>query len=217
MAKSSNVFKEPAEFNDQDPTAIIRASLDIKTHEWIARRQKEAEEFAFSPDEVLGEWPGEIPEKGSISLHKDVLSGEIKPEVYLGLARIEKPWHLPAVLEYGAWNECPQPEVHCAFHREWLERFGAEITGMSGDVVECTVKNPPINRKEATILAWGAILVLRRYCRTRLWIGLETCGHAPEFTGTGIFGGIDRWPSACDWQTNPGVKYSSSLLRREGP
>jgi hypothetical protein len=58
------------------------------------------------------------------------------------------------MLKYGAWNECPGPEVHCAFHREWQERFGAEITGMSDDVVECAVKNPPIDRKAAVVLAW---------------------------------------------------------------
>jgi hypothetical protein len=83
-----------------------------------------------------------------------VLSGNIKPEVYVGLARITKPWHLPAVLKYGDWNECPEPEVHCAFHSEWHDRFGAQITGMSGDVVECMVTNPPTDREQATALAW---------------------------------------------------------------
>jgi Domain of unknown function (DUF4253) len=146
-------IKEMAKFNDRDPARIIRASLRVKTAEWIAGRQKEAEEYGFSPEETLGEWPGEILDKGSIGLHKDVLSGRVKPEVYLGLARIEKPWHLPAVVKYGAWNDCPAPHVHCAFHREWQERFGAEITGMSGDVVECAVTNPPTDRETATVLA----------------------------------------------------------------
>jgi hypothetical protein len=146
--------REAADFNDRDSTGIVRASLDIKTPEWIAGRRKDAEEYEFSPHEILGDWPGEVAEKGSIGLHKDVLTGEIKPEVYLGLAQIEKSWHLPAILKYGAWNECPQPEVHCAFHREWQERYGAEITGMSGDVVECTVMKPPTDRKTSIILAW---------------------------------------------------------------
>src|SRR5262249_38060142 len=115
---------------------------------------RQAEEDEFSPDEILGDWPGEIAEKGSISLHRDVLSREIKPEIYLGLVTIEKCWHLPAALNYGGWNACPGPEVHCAFHRGWHDRFGAEITGMSGDVVECMVKNPPRNRQQATTLAW---------------------------------------------------------------
>ena len=147
-------IKEAAEFNKHDPAAIIAASLEVKTAEWVAGRRKEAEEYEFSPKELLGEWPGEVADKGSIGLHKDVLSGKIKPEVYLGLAKIERPWHLPAVLKYGAWNECPGPEVHCAFHRQWQERYGAEITGMSGDVVECAVSKPPADRKAATVLAW---------------------------------------------------------------
>jgi hypothetical protein len=147
-------MRETAEFNEQNPATIIQSSFGIYIAEWIAERRKQAEEYEFSPDETLGEWPGEIHEKGSIGLHKDVLSGRIKPQVYLGLAKIEQPWHLPAILKYGAWNDCPEAEVHCAFHREWHERLGAEITGMSGDVVECTVKNPPTDRQSATILAW---------------------------------------------------------------
>jgi Domain of unknown function (DUF4253) len=157
--------KDRAESSRRNPAAIIRASLGITIAEWIVGRRQEAEEGESALDETAGigrgeieatlsDWPGEILEKGSIGLHKDVSSGKIKPQVYLGLAKIDKPWHLPAVLKYGGWNECPGPEVHCAFHREWQERFGAEITGMSGDVVECTVKNPPTDPKAATILAW---------------------------------------------------------------
>jgi hypothetical protein len=145
---------EAANFNDQDPTEIIQAALDIKMAEWITGRQKEAEQDEFSAAETLGQWPGDIREKGSIGLHKDVLTGKLKPEVYLGLAKIEKPWHLPAILKYGAWNDCPEPEVHCALHRQWHERYGAEITGVSGDVVECMVTKPPTNQKSATALAW---------------------------------------------------------------
>ena len=147
-------INQVAEWNKQTPAAIVRASFDVQIVEWIATRQKDAEEDGFSAEEMLGEWPGEIAEKGSISLHTDILTGRIKPEVYLGLAHVEEPWHLPAVLKYGNWNTCPQPEVHCGFHREWQERFGAEITGMSSDVVECSVSNPPTDRKTTTDLAW---------------------------------------------------------------
>jgi hypothetical protein len=168
-----------AESSKRKPAAIIRASLGITIAKWIRQRFKDAGVVESSPGETLADWPGEWPdtdtarlfrqieklhewpgewpdetlEKGSISLHKD-LSGKIKPEVYVGFAKIEQPWHLPAILKFGGWNECPEPEVHCAFHREWQHRFGAEITGVSGDVVECTVKNPPTDRKGATILAW---------------------------------------------------------------
>jgi hypothetical protein len=38
-------------------------------------------------------------------------------------------------------------------HRSWQERFGAEITGMSGDTVEGLVRNPPRDGKAALDLA----------------------------------------------------------------
>lgn len=147
-------IQEAAGFNDRDPAAIIQASSGITIANWIAVRRKEAEEDELFSDETFGEWPGEILEKGSIGLHKDILSGEIKSEIYLGLAAVEKPWHLPAMVKYGAWNDCPESEVHCAFHREWFAEFGAEITGISSDIVECVVARPPTNRKVAKRLAW---------------------------------------------------------------
>jgi len=140
---------------EQGPAEVIRASLEIDLDVWIARRHEEWREDAeVSEEELLGDWPIEVAEKGSISLHKDVVSGEIKPKVYLGLAEIEQPWQLPAVIDLGGWNECPCPVEHCAFHRSWQERFGAEITGMSGDTVECLVRNPPRDRQTALGLAW---------------------------------------------------------------
>jgi len=146
--------QEMAEFNEQEPTEIIRASFEISIAKWIAGREEEAEEFGYSSHESAGEWPGEIFEKGAIALHRDVLTKEFKPEVHLGIATIDEPWHLPAVLQYGAWNECPGAEVHCAFHRQWQAEFGSEITGMSNDIVECTVARPPTTREAAVKLAW---------------------------------------------------------------
>jgi hypothetical protein len=59
-AEDLGQIKEAAEFNEQDPNAIIAASFDVKTAGWIAGRRNEAEEYEFSPDELLGEWPGDI-------------------------------------------------------------------------------------------------------------------------------------------------------------
>lgn len=147
-------IKEAAEFNDQSFDDIIRGALDVDLVSWIAERRSEAEEYEFSPDDALGTWPGEVAEKGAVSLHRDVLSRRIKPHVFLGSTSIEEPWHLPAVLKYGAWNDCPEPEIHCAFHRKWQSGFGAQIAGVSGDVVECIVNNPPLDQGTAIELAW---------------------------------------------------------------
>ncbi len=141
-------------YNKEEPSAMIRESQDLDLEEWIGERRREAEEYDLSPDDLLGDWPGEIVEKGSIGLHKDLLSGKVRSEVYLGLAKIEAPWQLPAALKYGGWNDCPYSEVHCAFHRRWQENFGAEISGMSSDIVECIVTKPPTDQESAIALAW---------------------------------------------------------------
>ena len=147
-------IEECAEFNEQDPAEIIQLSFELNPAAWMAGRRKEAEEYEFAPEELLGAWPGEVVKKGSITLHTDILTHRVKSKVYVGLAKIDAPWQLPAILKFGAWNDCPYPDMHCALHRRWQERFGAEITGMSGDVVECVVQGPPTNREEAIELAW---------------------------------------------------------------
>jgi hypothetical protein len=170
-------LREATEFNDGEPGEIIEASLGVNLARWIAGRREEAEEYEFSPEEVLGEWPAEMPEKGSIGLHTDILTGRVKPTVYFGLAPIAQPWHLPAFVHYGAWNECPEPEVHCAFHRAWFERFGAEITGLSGDTVECLVRRPPATREAALALAWEQYW----YCQD---IVEQGCGSVSDLAAT---------------------------------
>ena len=145
---------EAAEYNEWEFDDIIQNALSLDLSQWIQERREEAAKYEFSESDLQGEWPGEILDKGSASLHRDMLSGEFISEVFLGLARISEPWHLPAVLKYGEWNACPEPEVHCAFHRQWQSKFGAEITGMSSDIVECVVKRPPRDQAASLELAW---------------------------------------------------------------
>jgi len=155
-AEDLELLQEYIEEEAHDPAEILRASLEVDPSAWIAERRASIEEDFDGLDdaEIVGEWPdGEVGET-EIGLHKDVITGEIKPEVYLGLATVDEPWQLPAILNYGNWNDCPPPEVHAAFHRDWLRKYGAEIVGMSNDVVQCVVKNPPHDREAAMELAW---------------------------------------------------------------
>lgn len=122
------------------------------------------EEFTF-PDSVSPERNGhgrlpvtEEPEEFSaeaelVSVHRDVLTGKFKDKVWIGLARIEQSWMLPAITRYGDWNDCPSPVIHCAMLRYWQEKYGAEIVTMSGDVIECRVTKPPDTDEAAMQLA----------------------------------------------------------------
>lgn len=166
-------IQETDSFNRHDPAAIVAASCDITPTQWIAGRRRGLEEDGLSGDEFEGVWPGELLDKGSIGLHKDIVTDTIHPAIYMGFARIAQPWHLPAALKFGGWNDCPHPDVHCAFHRHWQERHGAEITGMSGDVIECVVRNPPDDREAAITLAWEQYW----YCADVVEQGIGSVSH----------------------------------------
>jgi hypothetical protein len=144
-------LQEQGEDRELAVEEILKQSESITIRKWIAQRKKE---YEFDLDELEGEWPDEEYPPGEISLHRDVLSRKVKPEVFLGLAKIAEPWHLPAVLNLGGWNECPDAIVQCAFFRQWQENYGAEIASVSGDIVECIVKNPPKTQEAALELAW---------------------------------------------------------------
>jgi hypothetical protein len=144
-------LNENAEFCQKPTDDIVRASFDVHLDRWLAGRRTESEEFIH---EFVGEWPGEIAEKIAISLHTNILDGKIRPEVYLGLAEISEPWQLPAIAKYGGWNECPEAEIHCAILRKWQSQYGAQVVGMSSDVIECSVEKPPANRQAALELAY---------------------------------------------------------------
>jgi Domain of unknown function (DUF4253) len=146
-------LQETADFNTEQPAEIIRSALGIQVDDWFAACRERAEKHNDA-ELILGDWPRSIPQPLSLTLHTDILTGKVLPTVHLGLAKIEHFWQLPAVLKYGDWNDCPSPEVHCALHRSWQNRFGAEIAGVSGDVIECIVENPPTDRESATALAW---------------------------------------------------------------
>lgn len=148
------LVRDAVEYDHQDCEELVRDSLSLDLSAWLRERRAEFEECGFSEEELLGKWPGEIADKGEISLHRDLESNQPKLEVYMGLAKISQPWQLPAILNYGGWNGCPEPEVQCAFHRQWQSEFGAEIVGMSSDAVECIVANPPRDEAAAMKLAW---------------------------------------------------------------
>lgn len=100
-----------------------------------------------------GEW-----DPGSAAGHRfiaqdDILTRRPRPLVYLARIPTAKPWEIPAYLGYGGWNDCPEPAVQVAVLRRWHERYGAAPYAMAGDVVECWVERPPVDREGAEALA----------------------------------------------------------------
>jgi hypothetical protein len=145
---------ENLKYDDRPQAAIITESLGIDVLAWFEQRKSEAREDGFVNEEMVGEWSGESQEKESIKSHLDILTGAIKPVVYIGIVNIDEPWMLPAETRYGGWNECPDAALQCAVMHYWKEKYGAEIVSMSGDVIECVVQKPPRTIEDSIELAW---------------------------------------------------------------
>jgi len=134
---------------------IIQSSIDAQMEERIEHQRWYLEMDGVQKlSKIMGRWPGGLHDNGSIGAHINIVTKEFFSEVHLGFAKIEKPWHLPAVLRMGPWNNCPDPVTHCMFHRLWYEEYGAEIVSAAGDTVECIVSRPPTTKAAAMKLAW---------------------------------------------------------------
>lgn len=153
-SRDLKLINEVYSSEDRSFDELIKSSLTIDPQEWINQQRANAEASHFTAGSTLGVWPDERPAQGEISLHRDTLNGDIRPNVVIGLARIKEIWQLPAAVKYGGWNDCPSADVHCAFFRKWQAEVGVQILGMSGDVVECLVSNPPTDQAAAIELAW---------------------------------------------------------------
>lgn len=100
----------------------------------------------------------------------DILSGEAKEKVHIGLLPLAQAWQVPAFLKIGNWNECPDAAVHVAFFKYWYEQYGAVVTAISGDTIEFSVARPPETIEQARILAHQQYM----YCADIVDQGVET-------------------------------------------
>ena len=141
---------ELPDLNGDDVAGDLSASESIDTSDWYSEREASDEEYYGEVD--LGEWSDTTPQSGwSVPLD----DGGASPAdgVFVALVPTTRSWEVLAYLRYGDWNECPSAAEHTALHRDWHERFGAEVVCVSGDVVEMRVRRPPRDRDAASALA----------------------------------------------------------------
>lgn len=136
----------------QDPAVILAAADKIQFPQDLAKL-----EDAYSDEEMalaVGEWPEDAqPLAPALTVATDILTGKPLTKVYIVLIPTEKSWEVPAYLHYGGWNACPPPAYHVAALRSWYDRFGAELVGLGGDVMNLKVARPPISRDQAMAVA----------------------------------------------------------------
>jgi len=127
----------------------------------------------MSLTENEGEWPGEIQNKPGFTLDKEVLSGLPLKDLVGTRVKVNVHWKIPAYFNYGGWNDCPDVSEHCAIWCYWEQKYGAKIVGISGDIIEAYVSNPPKTQEEAMELAWEHYL----YCYDIVDQGMETISN----------------------------------------
>lgn len=98
-----------------------------------------------------GAWPAE-PERRGFGLPYGW--NDEPNEVTVALVPAAEPWLVPVTLQYGSWNDYPDPAEHAAIMRYWHGRYGAEPVVWTGTTVEYAVARPPSTRADAIALAW---------------------------------------------------------------
>lgn len=153
---------------------ILAASNNIDVAHWFQQRQLELEkEWGNELPQMLGAWAGETKEKPGFSLGFDMLSGQAHEKLIGVIIESKDSWEIPAHFSYGDWNDCPSPELHCAIWRYWQEKYGAHIVGVSNDVIEAFIINPPTSKDAAMELAIEQYL----YCPDIVDQGVETISN----------------------------------------
>jgi len=120
----------------------------------------------------LGDWPQSAP--GSPGL---TVAGQPSVKVYIALIPTDDWTTVPAHLNWGGWNANPSPEYHVAALRSWREHHGAELIGLSGDVMNLRIARAPKTRTEALALAKEHYA----YCNDIVDQGLETLSNLAAY------------------------------------
>lgn len=130
------------------------------------RRRLQAQLTAAEPP--LGDWPVTPPGSAGLSVTSGI-DGQPLDKVHILLLPTTEGAAVPAFLRWGGWNACPPPEYHVAALRSWHERYGAELIGITGDVINLRVARRPRTRDEALALAHEQFL----YCEDLILQGTE--------------------------------------------
>lgn len=101
----------------------------------------------------IGEWPSSVSDSPELSIALDLRTGAPIPLAHIIIVPTDDWTTIPAHFHWGHWNGCPAPEYHVAALRSWRDRFGAELVGLSHDVMNLRVRQKPKTQLEALELA----------------------------------------------------------------
>lgn len=103
--------------------------------------------------EFLGPWPENVDPEDFSRQSKSLAYYEALDSVILCFLPVEQSWKVPALLRFGAWNDCPLPVEHTCIHLSWYKRYGVEIVALGRSDIELFVSRPPTTLQECRRLA----------------------------------------------------------------
>jgi hypothetical protein len=178
--EASRVLEFADQEHGQPVTEILREAASQSAERWLKERQQSnlnalqktyGADWQKTVEQLHGEWPERVHAVTRFTIpFERVGSGPPKAKVTIGLFPTKDGCEVPAQLNFGGWNECPDPAVHVRLMRKWFEDYGAELVGMNGDVIEMSVIRPPATREDALRLAEQQFL----YCEDIVLQGTET-------------------------------------------
>jgi len=145
----------------------LEEAARIDVDEWLERRVAGDPEYY---EEEHGDWPAGMDPNHSFKGPTDIVTGQPLAEVAIILVRAAESWHVPCVLGYGDWNECPAPAEHAAILKRWQDGYGATLVTMTPDTIELAVERPVRTREDALALAREQYI----YCADIVQQGTET-------------------------------------------
>jgi len=148
----------PADEAFPSPAECLKQAMGLDLAQWLSENSpEEYPDEDFDPDEFdeFAEFfsPENLQPVSEFSAHLDILSREPYAEIMIALVPTPHPWEVPAWLQTGGWNACPNPEVHVRLMENWFVRYGAELVALTHDVIELAVARPVNDLEEARELA----------------------------------------------------------------
>jgi hypothetical protein len=154
-------LKESLEDSSEAAAEVLSATAKLDGANLLkqrdeSRREELAELNECQPEEFLpkiGVWPDDPKPSIVFTIPYNMSTRKAHPQVAMALLPTTRSWEVFAHLKFGAWNECPAPAEHVAIAERWNRLYGAEVVGVTHDVVEMNVARPPADRDAALALA----------------------------------------------------------------
>lgn len=164
---------ENMQFVEGSVEDILARAEKISAESWFSAKQAEFAGDEGEPEENEGDGGEEPQGSDRLTVPFDILSQQPHNKIYIARVPTVRSWEIPAYLKAGNWNECPPAEEQTAIFCYWHEQYGAEIACLSGDIVECIVVRPPLEKSAADKLAREQYL----FCADIVWQGVGSMAN----------------------------------------